>query len=54
MLAVCAAVLHDMEPMEDPCVALLVVAFATGSLTKQVGGDRGVESIAPAISHYLW
>jgi len=36
VLAVAAAVLHGWRPLEDPLLALLVVGYASGSLTKSV------------------
>lgn len=39
VLATSAAVLHDWAPREDSCVALMVVVFASGSLTKQLASN---------------
>lgn len=39
MLAVAAGVLHGYRPTEDPLLALLVVAYASGSLTRQVAAN---------------
>jgi hypothetical protein len=38
-LAVAAGVLHGYRPTEDPLLALLVVAYASGSLTRQVAAN---------------
>ena len=39
VLAVAAGVLHGYRPTEDPLLALLVVAYASGSLTRQVAAN---------------
>lgn len=39
VLAVAAGVLHGYRPAEDPLLALLVVAYAAGSLTRQVAAN---------------
>lgn len=42
VLAVAAGVLHGYKPAEDPLLALLVVAYASGSLTRQVRWEHPV------------
>lgn len=39
LLAVAAAVLHGWRPLQDPLLTLLVVGFASGSLSKSVAGN---------------
>jgi hypothetical protein len=39
VLAVSAAVLHGWRPLQDPLLALLVVGYASGSVTKSVAGN---------------
>ena len=39
VLAVSAAVLHGWRPLDDPFFGLLVLAYASGSLTKQLAGN---------------
>lgn len=39
VLAVSAAVLHGWRPLEDPLLALLVVGYASGSVTRSVAGN---------------
>jgi len=39
VLAVAAAVLHGWRPLQDPLLALLVVGYASGSVTKSVAGN---------------